>query len=208
MPAVRGSQPGGHAEHSRPGVDWAVATPLTSPRLLLEPLRTEHAEEMAPVLGDAALYRFIGGSPPTVGELRARYAMQVAARSEDGSERWLNWVLRRRESAAAIGFVQATVTQRPEWCADLAWVVGTAEQHHGLATEAALAMVGWLRQCGLSSFVARIHPANAASAALARGLGLTATDRVVAGERVWVAGPRGATRGASGGGLAGGAGSV
>jgi RimJ/RimL family protein N-acetyltransferase len=208
MPAVRGSQPGGHAADGRPAVDWAVATPLASRRLLLEPLRTGHAEEMAAVLGDAALYRFIGGSPPTVGDLRVRYARQVRARSEEASERWLNWVLRRRAGAAAVGFVQATVTPSPERCADLAWVVGTAEQHRGLATEAALAMLGWLRQCGLACFVARIHPENVASAAVARHLGLTATDRVVGGEWIWVERPDETARGGSGGGLAGGAGSV
>ena len=70
---------------------------LVGPRILLEPLRTDHADEMAALLDDPALYAYIGGGPASVSELRARYARQVAGPGPDGGEVWLNWVVRRRD---------------------------------------------------------------------------------------------------------------
>ena len=39
------------------------AEPVGTSRLILLPLRPEHAEEMAGVLADPALHAFIGGAP-------------------------------------------------------------------------------------------------------------------------------------------------
>ena len=82
---------------------------LCSERLILEPLRAGHAVEMAPLLADPQLYAFTGGEPPTLHELRARYERQAAGRSPDGVERWFNWIVRRHDDGAAVGYVQATV---------------------------------------------------------------------------------------------------
>ena len=41
--------------------------------LLLTPLRPEDAEPMAGVLADERLHEFIGGSPASAADLRARY---------------------------------------------------------------------------------------------------------------------------------------
>jgi len=163
-----------------------IATRLESPRLVLEPLRVEHAQEMAAVLDDHALHTFTGGKPDTVVELRRRYERQVVGHSPDGSERWLNWVLRRRDNAAAVGLIQATVTgptDRRE--AEIAWVIGTAQQHQGFAKEAAEVMVDWLREQGAAVIVAHIHPEHRASAAVADSIGLVATDQILEGEVRW-----------------------
>jgi hypothetical protein len=117
---------------------------LTTERLVLEPLRVEHAEEMAPVLDDPGLHDRIGGKPPTLEQLRRRYRLQVVGRSPDGSQRWLNWILRSQESGRVVGFVQATVTRDDDRrVAEIAWVVGTAAQGRGYAKEATHAMVSW-----------------------------------------------------------------
>ncbi len=117
---------------------------LESDRLVLEPLRVEHAEELAPVLDDPALHEFIGGRPASAARLRARFARQVAGRSPDGRERWLNWVVRLRASGAAVGTVQATVRRDAgQRYADLAWVIARAYQGQGLAKEAAGVMARW-----------------------------------------------------------------
>ena len=42
---------------------WPRAEPLTTERLALEPLRPDHAHELAPVLADPALHAFTGGEP-------------------------------------------------------------------------------------------------------------------------------------------------
>ena len=46
--------------------------------------------------------------------------------------------------------------------------------------------MAWLRDQGVTRFVAHIHPDHGASAAVARHLGLAATDARRAGEVRWV----------------------
>ncbi len=90
--------------------DGVTAAQLTSKRLVLEPLRVEHVDGLAPVLNDPALHGFIGGVPMAASQLRARFGHQVRGRSPDGRERWLNWAVRELTAVKAVGTVQATVT--------------------------------------------------------------------------------------------------
>jgi RimJ/RimL family protein N-acetyltransferase len=106
----------------------------------------------------------------------------VAGHSPDGSETWLNWLLRRRDTGELVGSLQATVSGAT---AELAWVVAVPHQGRGYAREAAEAVQGRLRATGVSGFVAHIHPEHAASAGVARALGLAPTDTVVDGEIRW-----------------------
>ena len=189
-------------------VDLAALHPapvLAADGLRLEPLRVGHAEEMASVLDDARLHTWIGGSPAGVERLRAQYAVQTRGRSADGRQVWLNWVVRSTDDGAALGYVQATVDLGPAPAegtgaggddeeadapvAHVAWVVGVPHQGAGVATRAAAAMVAWLRSRGVERFVADVHPGNAASQAVARSLGLVASDEVVDGEVRWVSPP-------------------
>jgi hypothetical protein len=217
------------------------AEPIRTPRLTLIPLAVEHAAEMAEALGDPALHTFIGGSPATPSELRARYTRMVAGPPPGRDEVWLNWVIRlhpsqdlnrsetpdasqgpntseptdasrdlgrpetgggpesgdKTETAGGTetgdgsegpsgdpltGYVQATVTPAE---ASVAWVVGVPWQGRGIAGEAALALVAWLRERGVSTIVATVHPDHAVSSAVARRAGLVPTDARVDGEVVW-----------------------
>ena len=162
------------------------APSLEGERLVLEPLRVAHADEMAGVLDDPALHTFTGGEPATPEQLRSRYAKQVVGHSADGCEQWLNWVARDRTSGAAVGYVQATVTEHDgQRSADVAWVVGVPHQGHGYASEAAKLMVGWLREQGVAAVTAHVHPDHPASNSVARRLGLRPTDTTVDGEVRW-----------------------
>jgi RimJ/RimL family protein N-acetyltransferase len=109
--------------------------------------------------------------------------------SPDGAQGWLNWVARERATHAPVGTVQATITDDESVrSAALGWVVVTSRQGEGLATEAAHAVQGWLRDRGVTRFVAHIHPDHGASAAVARHLGLAATDDERSGGEVRWAG--------------------
>ncbi|MFF6885288.1 GNAT family N-acetyltransferase [Streptomyces sp. NPDC012421] len=156
---------------------------IRAERLDLLPLDVSHAEEMAKVLGDPALHAFIGGAPESLEELRARYVRWEAGAPEPGTS-WCNWVIRSREEGRLVGTVQATVTGGS---AEVAWVVGTDWQGRGYASEAALALVGWLRERG-RTVVAHVHPEHAASAAVARAAGLVPTGEVHDGEVRWESG--------------------
>jgi RimJ/RimL family protein N-acetyltransferase len=149
-------------------------------------LRISHAEEMVFVLGDEALYEYTGGAPPTLEELRARYARQISGGSPDGAHGWLNWILREREHHSAVGIVQATLShEEQDVVAEVAWIIAVAHQRRGYAAEAAGAIVAWLRRNDVISVAAHIDPRNAASAAVAKRLGLTPTCTVVDGETRW-----------------------
>jgi RimJ/RimL family protein N-acetyltransferase len=160
-------------------------TTITTPRLALVRLRAEDADEMARVLGDESLHEFIGGQPLTIAELRDRYA-NLAAGSPDPDEVWLNWIVRRRTDSQPIGTVQATLTTRDgRPTAHAAWVIGVDYQNQGFASEAARALVEWLRQHRAHNIVAHIHPDHRASALVALRAGFQPTDEREDGEQVW-----------------------
>ncbi|MEV0278785.1 GNAT family N-acetyltransferase [Streptomyces sp. NPDC050610] len=167
---------------------WPAAAPLLTPRLSLEPLRVEHAREAAAVFDDVRLHAWTGGAPDSPAQLEARYGRQCEGRSPDGTQGWLNWMLRRTSDRRLIGTVQATLRRRPGDGlveASLAWVVGVDYQGSGYGREGALAMAGWLRERGVAELVAYIHPGHDASMGIARALGLNAFDVVVDGEVLW-----------------------
>ena len=163
-----------------------TATPsLRDDRLVLEPLRVEHAAEMATVLSDAALFTFTGGEPPSRLVLEQRYARQVAG-SGDPAEEWHNWVVRLGDTGPAVGYVQATVCPA-DHTAELAWVVGTPWQGRGIAREAADIVLGHLLvRDEVTRVVAHVHPDHEASQHVAAALGLSPTERLVDGEVEWL----------------------
>jgi RimJ/RimL family protein N-acetyltransferase len=166
--------------------DWPAVTRIDTRRLVLEPLQVAHAEEMVSVLGDAALYEYTGGAPPTLDELRARYARQVSGGSPDRTQGWLNWIAREREQLTAVGTVQANlVPEEEDVVAEVAWVIGVPYQRRGYAIEAAKAMVAWLGRHDVIVVAARVNPRHAASIAVATRLGLTATCTILDGETRW-----------------------
>jgi RimJ/RimL family protein N-acetyltransferase len=174
---VSSSEPG----PQRPEPSIAIKTG----RLDLTPLRIEDADEMAAVLGDDRLHEFIGGRPATATELRERYARLVAG-SPNAAETWLNWIVRRREDGQAVGTVQATLTSRDGRCtAHVAWVIGAEWQGRGFASEAARALVDWVRRQGAEEILANVHPGHRASQKVAARAGLRPTEERADGEQVW-----------------------
>jgi RimJ/RimL family protein N-acetyltransferase len=139
---------------------------------------------MVLLLADRRLYTFYADeASPTLDELRERYVRQSRGSSADGSETWHNWILRDRASGEAAGFVQATVTGAGS-VVELAWVVGSAYQGTGLATEAAVAVRDAMRE-RRTTVIAYIAPGHVASETVARRLGLSATDVLHEGETRW-----------------------
>lgn len=157
---------------------------LRSPRLSLHPLTVDDADEMVGVLADRSLYRYTGNEPPpTLDELRGRYAAQSRGPRPPWTDVWANWIV--RADGVAVGYVQATVM--PEaGSAEIAWVIGTAHQGRGFATEAAAAMVDALLGSGVRVLRAYIHPKNEPSRRVAAKLGLTKLDgHMFDGEDTW-----------------------
>jgi RimJ/RimL family protein N-acetyltransferase len=84
----------------------------------------------------------------------------------------------------ATGTVQATVATE-QGTAEVAWVIGVPWQGRGYASEATQAVVAWLESTGLGTIDAHIHPSHLASEVVATRAGLSPTDELVDGERVW-----------------------
>jgi len=138
---------------------------------------------MVGVLDNPELYRYVGGQPLLLEELRERYERQAVGRSDDGHERWFNWII-REQSGNPVGYVQASVDVA-SGVADIAWVIGARFQSRGYAREAASVMVSWLRGKGVITVTAHIHPDNSPSESVARAIGLAPRASMKDGEVRW-----------------------
>ena len=149
---------------------------LATGELVLEPLVAGHAEAMFEVLGDPALYRYLDHSPPpTVEHLREVYAGVEKRLSPDGSQVWLNWVVRRR-GEPPLGYVQATVT--PNHTAWIGYVFSVQHWGRGHATQAVRAMLEHLASdCGIRRFLASVEAENLRSVRLLERLGFREAQR-------------------------------
>ena len=121
------------------------------------------------VLQDPRIYEHENEPPASEEWLRERYTKLETRRSGDGSERWLNWVL-RLSSGEAIGYVQATV--EPSGRAFVAYVLESRWWGQGLAQEAVRAMMDELRAAyGVNHYVAVFKKRNERSRRLLERLG-------------------------------------
>ncbi|MCP2336153.1 GNAT family N-acetyltransferase [Actinomadura rupiterrae] len=159
-----------------------LAETLRTRRLVLEPLTVHHADEMAAVLDDPRLHTYIGGEPLSLPDLRARYARLSAGPSPFHQEGWLNWIVRRSRDGRPVGTVQATVTPTET---SIAWVIAMPYQGFGFATEAAEALITWLKAHNVRTITASIHPDNTPSKSVAAKLGMHPTPRTTAEETIW-----------------------
>jgi [ribosomal protein S5]-alanine N-acetyltransferase len=149
----------------------APETPLKTPRLLLEPMRLDHAAVLYQPLQDRRLYRFIPQDPPaSLRALEDRYGFLSARRSPDGREAWLNWAVRVLGSGDYAGTIEATVHENLE--ATIAYTVFVPYQRRGIAAEACKRLLEHLfddYQVGVAA--AEIDTRNVASIALVELLG-------------------------------------
>ena len=145
-------------------------------RITLLPINPEYADEMFRVLSAPEIYEFIPESPPaSVQTLRDRYHLLSSARSPDGSEVWLNWVIRNIMTHGLIGYVQATVFPI-DLRADIAYVLHPSEWGHGLGREACQLMILELQKTfSIKLLRATIDSKNMRSIRLMKRLGFKQT---------------------------------
>ena len=156
---------------------------LAGEGLTLEPQVAAHAGELYAVIADPTLYEFIDSKEPaSEAALRERLTKLETRLSGDGTEHWLNWVVRTAAGDVA-GYVQATVT--PDHAAEIAYVLGRAHWRRGYGFIASRLMIEELRQrYGATRIMATLDPANTASLALLKKLELGLIWEDVPGEEV------------------------
>jgi len=111
---------------------------ISTERVVLEPQSAAHAQEMFEVLSDPAIYEHENAPPESLEWLRERYQKLETRRSADGTQHWLNWVI-RVPTSELIGYVQATV--HPDGRAAIAYELGSRWWGRGLAAAAVRAMI-------------------------------------------------------------------
>lgn len=137
-------------------------------RLSIRPLVVSDADELFESLSDSRLYEFIPQDPPTLEALQTRYAKLQTRLSPDGTEHWLNWVM--RAGAQPIGTLEATVL--PDHSAFIAYMVFTHHQRQGYASEGCRWLIEHLREAyGVTSVKASVDTRNVASIRLLESLG-------------------------------------
>ena len=124
------------------------------------------------VLCDPAIYEFENQPPQSPEWLESRFRMLESRRSADGSELWLNWVI-RLPSGALAGYVQATVL--PESVAYVAYELASRFWRQGIGSAAVSAVLRELRvSYGVHVCLAVFKARNFRSVALLRSLEFSA----------------------------------
>ena len=142
---------------------------LRTASLLLEPQVVAHAAEMFDVLSDPAIYEFENSPPKSRAWLEDRFAKLESRVSADGTEQWLNWVIRLPTGALA-GYVQATVTD--ERTAHIAYELASKFWRQGIGSASVNAMLSELEtNYGVRAFSATLKAKNDRSLALLKSLG-------------------------------------
>lgn len=144
---------------------------LTAGTLLLEPQTVAHAREMFLTLSDPAIYEFENEPPPSEAYLIDRFSKLESRRSKDGSEHWLNWVIRLPSDELA-GYVQATVVEASR--AYIAYELASRFWRQGIGRAAVTAMLDELRTAyGVNDIYAILKARNFRSEGLLIHLGFS-----------------------------------
>ena len=154
----------------------ALCPMLQGERVVLHPLRAEHADVLFPILSDAELWRYApkprSKSPDN---LRDRFTRLEPRSSNDGHEHWLNWAVEEKARGAIIGLVQATVDK--VLCeASVAYVLARASWGRGLASDAVGAMLAHLKKIGVPTFLATVDSRNLRSVRLLESFAFRVSD--------------------------------
>ena len=144
---------------------------ISSERLVVEPQTVQHAEEMFRLLSDPAIYEYENAPPSSLDWLRERFERLETRCSPDGTQHWLNWVIRVPDVGLA-GYVQATV--HPDRRASIAYELASRFWGRGLASEAVRAMIpALIEDYGVLRLYAAFKRANHRSQRLLERLGFT-----------------------------------
>ena len=147
-------------------------------RLEITPLRAAHAPLLFPLLADPRQYRYVpDAARASVAELWQRFEELERGAPPGDDERWLNWVLLRRDGGAPVGTLQATVVANaPAW---IGYALVPPAWGQGYATEACAWLVAELpARHGVREILASVDVRNAKSIAVLErvGFGRVATE--------------------------------
>ena len=157
-----------------------VIPTLETERLVLRAHGLDDFEDCAALWGDAAVTRFIGGTPLTAEEAWSRLLRYAGHWSLLGFGYWVVEEKATGKFLGEAGFADLRRAIEPPLgdTPEAGWVFASAAHGFGFAAEAVRAIHGWGRAYFSSPGAAcLIHPENAASLRLAVKLGYVETGR-------------------------------
>jgi RimJ/RimL family protein N-acetyltransferase len=150
---------------------------LVAELCILEPQTVSHAREMFVVLSDTAIYEFENGPPQSEDWLFNRFKKLESRQSPDGTQIWLNWVIRLSDKELA-GYVQATVFKNGSCY--VAYELSSKYWRKGLGRSAVTAVLRELASnYQVSTAVAVLKAKNYRSHALLISLGFDSAEEEI-----------------------------
>jgi len=147
---------------------------LITQRLMLEPVREEHAALVFHEMNDARLWRFFPHlRPMSVADLRILYRKWQAGKSPSTpDEIWENWICMRTEDQTPVGSTQATIFA--DQTALIAYAVYVRFERQGYAREAVRSVLEHSQKAHrCHKIFAEMDRRNSASINVVRSLGFT-----------------------------------
>ena len=161
------------------------AEPIRTDRLELGPLGARDRDELLAYRSDPETCRFLPFEPQTAEDID-RYLTTRATRRQLGeSDSSVSFGVRLAGGGPLVGDLIVFVRSRVDECLELGWVLAPEHRGVGYATEAAAALLRFaFDEVGAHRVVARMDPANDASARVAGRLGLRREALLLEDERV------------------------
>jgi RimJ/RimL family protein N-acetyltransferase len=155
-----------------------IPLPLPTSRLVVEMMRSQHAEAFMAYRNDPDVARFQDWAVPFTEEMARRLIDEQDALEGPADGRWVQLAVLR--DGVLIGDVAVGVDDLGRQ-AMIGYSIATAEQGNGYATEAVTAVVGTLFEApGMHRVSASIDPANHASRRVLDKLGFRHEGRAIA----------------------------
>jgi ribosomal-protein-alanine N-acetyltransferase len=156
----------------------ALRAPVATARLVLEPLRPDHAEALFDGLQDPRIYEWIALAPPR-GVERLRERMTNALRERGGDEISLAWAAIRSADGACLGKLDAEVLARGV-ATNVGYMFFPPHWGQGYASEAVRALADHLACAGVREQHATVTVGNDASCRVLERAGF-ARRRIIVG---------------------------
>ena len=168
-----------YVAHVTPRRAQKLMAPITTDRLVLEPLLASHAEFLFPILHDPRTQGWIPApKAATVADLRDRWKAGETRCEAEGLEARLAWAIRLKQDGAYVGKVDANVSDI-KWATNVGYILTPEHWSNGYATEALTAVVEHLFGLGIRGAHAYVMPGNTASVRVLERAGFEAAGMLL-----------------------------
>ncbi len=163
----------------RSDIALALSAPISTPRLVLEPMGERHADAFFAPLQEDSLYQWISmEKPPSLEWLRAHWRGIETRIAPDGQTAWATWAVRRVADGTYLGRVDAEVNRELE-AINVGYYFFDSFWGQGYATESVTAATQHLIAQGVCRLVATVTSGNTASARVLQKAGYSFTRLLV-----------------------------